>query len=52
VEVAPVRQIFTAPEHPYTRMLLGSTLEGGKARGPLKTAGAMTPAGTALREGM
>jgi peptide/nickel transport system permease protein len=52
VEVAPVRQIFTAPEHPYTRMLLGSTLEGGKARGPLKTAGVMTPAGTALREGM
>jgi peptide/nickel transport system permease protein len=52
VEVAPVRQIFTAPEHPYTRMLLDSTLEGGKARGPLKPADAMAPAGTSVREGM
>ncbi|MFD5750452.1 dipeptide/oligopeptide/nickel ABC transporter permease/ATP-binding protein [Streptomyces sp. NPDC127033] len=33
VETAPVRQIFAAPEHPYTRKLLESTLEGGPVRG-------------------
>ncbi|MER7795504.1 ATP-binding cassette domain-containing protein [Streptomyces sp. NPDC097640] len=36
VETAPVRQIFAAPEHPYTRTLLDSTLEGGPARGALR----------------
>ncbi|MGP4045388.1 dipeptide/oligopeptide/nickel ABC transporter permease/ATP-binding protein [Streptomyces sp. 2A115] len=35
VETAPAGQIFVAPEHPYTRMLLDSTLEGGPARGEL-----------------
>ncbi|MCW2872405.1 dipeptide/oligopeptide/nickel ABC transporter permease/ATP-binding protein [Actinacidiphila oryziradicis] len=48
VETAPARQIFAAPEHPYTQKLLGSTLEGGKARGPLKTAGTMAPAGKGI----
>ncbi|MGW3956248.1 dipeptide/oligopeptide/nickel ABC transporter permease/ATP-binding protein [Streptomyces sp. NPDC004752] len=36
VETAPVRQIFAAPEHAYTRMLLDSTLESGPARGELR----------------
>jgi peptide/nickel transport system permease protein len=36
VETAPARQIFAAPGHDYTRMLLDSTLEGGPARGPLR----------------
>ncbi|NGO09378.1 dipeptide/oligopeptide/nickel ABC transporter permease/ATP-binding protein [Streptomyces sp. HC44] len=35
VETAPARQIFAAPGHDYTRMLLDSTLEGGPARGQL-----------------
>ncbi|MFJ9582399.1 dipeptide/oligopeptide/nickel ABC transporter permease/ATP-binding protein [Streptomyces acidicola] len=35
VETAPARQIFAAPDHAYTRMLLDSTLEGGPARGAL-----------------
>ncbi|MGY0056718.1 dipeptide/oligopeptide/nickel ABC transporter permease/ATP-binding protein [Streptomyces sp. LZ34] len=33
VETAPAGQIFAAPGHAYTRMLLDSTLEGGPARG-------------------
>ncbi|WP_413805162.1 ATP-binding cassette domain-containing protein [Streptomyces sp. OE57] len=33
VETAPMRQIFAAPEHPYTRTLLASTLDGGPVRG-------------------
>ncbi|MGW3418239.1 ATP-binding cassette domain-containing protein [Streptomyces phaeochromogenes] len=37
VETAPVGRIFAAPEHAYTRMLLDSTLEGGPARGELRT---------------
>ncbi|MEU0810917.1 dipeptide/oligopeptide/nickel ABC transporter permease/ATP-binding protein [Streptomyces sp. NPDC005970] len=36
VETAPARQIFAAPEHAYTRMLLDSTLEGGPARSELR----------------
>ncbi|MBP8534415.1 dipeptide/oligopeptide/nickel ABC transporter permease/ATP-binding protein [Streptomyces sp. MK37H] len=36
VETAPARQIFAAPDHAYTRMLLESTLEGGPARGALR----------------
>lgn len=35
VETAPMRQIFAAPEHPYTRTLLDSTLDGGPVRGGL-----------------
>ncbi|MPY57108.1 dipeptide/oligopeptide/nickel ABC transporter permease/ATP-binding protein [Streptomyces spongiae] len=35
VESAPAGQIFAAPGHDYTRMLLDSTLEGGPARGEL-----------------
>ncbi|MFD3589840.1 ATP-binding cassette domain-containing protein [Streptomyces sp. NPDC058683] len=37
VETAPAGRIFAAPEHAYTRMLLDSTLEGGPARGALRT---------------
>ncbi|MFI5679537.1 dipeptide/oligopeptide/nickel ABC transporter permease/ATP-binding protein [Streptomyces cellulosae] len=36
VETAPARQIFAAPGHDYTRMLLDSTLEDGPARGALR----------------
>ncbi|MFI6698644.1 dipeptide/oligopeptide/nickel ABC transporter permease/ATP-binding protein [Streptomyces sp. NPDC050509] len=36
VETAPAGDIFAAPGHAYTRMLLDSTLEGGPARGPLR----------------
>ncbi|MFE4539342.1 dipeptide/oligopeptide/nickel ABC transporter permease/ATP-binding protein [Streptomyces scopuliridis] len=36
VETATVRRIFDEPAHDYTRMLLGSTLEGGPARGALR----------------
>jgi len=35
VEHGTVTQIFDAPLHPYTQMLLESTLEGGPARTPL-----------------
>jgi ABC-type dipeptide/oligopeptide/nickel transport system ATPase component len=35
VEHGTVTQIFDAPLHPYTQMLLESTLEGGAARTPL-----------------
>ncbi|MFF1418187.1 dipeptide/oligopeptide/nickel ABC transporter permease/ATP-binding protein [Streptomyces sp. NPDC058280] len=35
VETAPIEKIFASPEHPYTRMLLDSTLEGGPARAAL-----------------
>ncbi|MFE5038452.1 ATP-binding cassette domain-containing protein [Streptomyces sp. NPDC056683] len=37
LETAPAGRIFAAPEHAYTRMLLDSTLEGGPARGALRT---------------
>ncbi|HEV7964212.1 MAG TPA: dipeptide/oligopeptide/nickel ABC transporter permease/ATP-binding protein [Actinoplanes sp.] len=32
VETAPAAQLFADPQHPYTRMLLDSTLEGAKPR--------------------
>ena len=35
VETAPAAQLFADPQHPYTRMLLDSTLEGAKPRGAL-----------------
>jgi peptide/nickel transport system permease protein len=33
VECAPAAQLFADPQHPYTRMLLSSTLENTKPRG-------------------
>ncbi|NGO06684.1 dipeptide/oligopeptide/nickel ABC transporter permease/ATP-binding protein [Streptomyces sp. HC44] len=35
VESAPVRELFADPQHPYTRMLLASTLEDAPLRTPL-----------------
>jgi peptide/nickel transport system permease protein len=35
VESAPVEQLFAAPQHPYTRMLLSSTLEDTEPRSAL-----------------
>jgi peptide/nickel transport system permease protein len=35
VEAAPARQLFSAPQHEYTRMLLDSTLEDAQPREPL-----------------
>ncbi|WP_262060199.1 dipeptide/oligopeptide/nickel ABC transporter permease/ATP-binding protein [Streptomyces sp. STR69] len=35
VESAPVRELFAGPRHPYTRMLLASTLEDAEPRSPL-----------------
>jgi len=32
IETAPAAQLFADPQHPYTRMLLDSTLEGAKPR--------------------
>ncbi|TWH73264.1 dipeptide/oligopeptide/nickel ABC transporter permease/ATP-binding protein [Modestobacter roseus] len=38
VETRPVRELFAAPEHEYTQMLLGSTLDRGQLRAPLAPA--------------
>ncbi|MGY1735776.1 dipeptide/oligopeptide/nickel ABC transporter permease/ATP-binding protein [Geodermatophilus sp. SYSU D00684] len=38
VEAAPAERLFAAPQHEYTRMLLGSTLEDTPARGALTAA--------------
>jgi peptide/nickel transport system permease protein len=38
VETAPAEQLFAAPQHPYTQMLLGSTLEESAPRAALTTA--------------
>lgn len=43
VETAPARELFADPQHPYTRMLLDSTLEDSQPRPQLATAGATTP---------
>ncbi|NTW40443.1 MAG: dipeptide/oligopeptide/nickel ABC transporter permease/ATP-binding protein [Cellulomonadaceae bacterium] len=40
VETAPVEQLFSAPQHPYTQALLASTLEDSPARRPLVGANA------------
>ncbi len=37
VEQGTAAEIFESPRHPYTRMLLDSTLEGTPPRGPLTT---------------
>ncbi|WP_426517655.1 dipeptide/oligopeptide/nickel ABC transporter permease/ATP-binding protein [Diaminobutyricibacter sp. McL0618] len=42
VESGPVRAIFAAPEHVYTKALFDDILEEGAARGELVTAGATT----------
>lgn len=39
VEMNDVRPVFQAPAHPYTRMLLDSTLEGGPSRTELDAMG-------------
>jgi peptide/nickel transport system permease protein len=39
VESKPVRELFVAPEHEYTRMLLASTLDGARMREPLSGTG-------------
>jgi peptide/nickel transport system permease protein len=36
VEQATADDIFSAPQHPYTQMLLGSTLEGASLRRPVR----------------
>ncbi|MCX4911171.1 dipeptide/oligopeptide/nickel ABC transporter permease/ATP-binding protein [Streptomyces sp. NBC_00878] len=56
VESAPVRQLFADPRHPYTRMLLASTLEDAEPRSalsPSRTAPASVAAvtNTARQEG-
>jgi peptide/nickel transport system permease protein len=38
VEMNDVESVFARPNHPYTRMLLGSTLEGGPSRTELDAA--------------
>ncbi|MEV1063640.1 dipeptide/oligopeptide/nickel ABC transporter permease/ATP-binding protein [Streptomyces sp. NPDC050263] len=50
VESAPVRQLFADPQHPYTRMLLASTLEDAEPRSALGrtvSAGVAGPANSA-----
>ncbi|WP_089107585.1 dipeptide/oligopeptide/nickel ABC transporter permease/ATP-binding protein [Streptomyces hyaluromycini] len=54
VESAPVRQLFAEPRHPYTRMLLSSTLEDAEPRsalGPAVPASVATSMNTARQEG-
>ncbi|MFE4962742.1 dipeptide/oligopeptide/nickel ABC transporter permease/ATP-binding protein [Streptomyces sp. NPDC056660] len=54
VESAPVRQLFAEPRHPYTRMLLASTLEDAEPRsalGPAVPASVATSMNTARQEG-
>jgi peptide/nickel transport system permease protein len=43
VEAAPAQQLFTDPQHAYTRMLLASTLEDAPARAPLHDNSAARP---------
>ena len=57
VESAPAPQLFAEPQHPYTRMLLASTLEDAQPRSaldrrvPASTAGATSTAGTTITAG-
>ncbi|WP_329537627.1 dipeptide/oligopeptide/nickel ABC transporter permease/ATP-binding protein (plasmid) [Streptomyces sp. NBC_01450] len=46
VESAPVRQLFADPRHPYTRMLLSSTLEDAEPRSALSRTASASVAGT------
>ncbi|HQY99452.1 MAG TPA: dipeptide/oligopeptide/nickel ABC transporter permease/ATP-binding protein [Propionicimonas sp.] len=50
VEMAPAEQLFADPQHPYTKMLLASTLEDAEPREPLgsqpETPPATSPAAT------
>ncbi|MEU6196088.1 dipeptide/oligopeptide/nickel ABC transporter permease/ATP-binding protein [Streptomyces sp. NPDC047061] len=46
VESAPARELFAAPRHPYTRMLLASTLEDAEPRAALGRATTKVAAGT------
>ncbi|MFI6463512.1 dipeptide/oligopeptide/nickel ABC transporter permease/ATP-binding protein [Streptomyces sp. NPDC050528] len=60
VESAPVAQLFADPQHPYTRMLLASTLEDAEPRTalslsrtvPASVAGAVSGAGVTNSEGI
>lgn len=45
VETAPVAQLFSAPSHPYTRMLLASTLDDASARPAYRRPSMATEAG-------
>ncbi|MEZ0448320.1 dipeptide/oligopeptide/nickel ABC transporter permease/ATP-binding protein [Cellulomonas sp. ICMP 17802] len=49
VETAPARELFANPQHPYTRMLLDSTLEDSEPRPQLATAGAATSAASSAQ---
>ncbi|MFE2065605.1 dipeptide/oligopeptide/nickel ABC transporter permease/ATP-binding protein [Streptomyces sp. NPDC059467] len=54
VESAPARELFAAPRHPYTRMLLASTLEDAEPRSALGRTTVKAAAGslhTAPQEG-
>jgi peptide/nickel transport system permease protein len=44
VEAAPVKQVFAAPEHPYTRMLLDANLDDTAPRPPLRGPSQRQPA--------
>ena len=44
VEDGAIDEVFRAPEHPYTELLLGSVLGGGRLTGP-RTVGARAAAG-------
>jgi peptide/nickel transport system permease protein len=37
VETAPAARLFADPQHPYTKMLLDSTLEGAEPRNSVVT---------------
>ncbi|RYV50792.1 dipeptide/oligopeptide/nickel ABC transporter permease/ATP-binding protein [Pengzhenrongella frigida] len=47
VETAPARELFANPQHPYTRMLLDSTLEDSVPRRALAAVGAAATGSTA-----
>jgi peptide/nickel transport system permease protein len=51
VETAPAKQLFAAPQHEYTRMLLASTLEDGAAR-PALVSGSESTSQAVTSEGV